>query len=42
MHYFKTNKKPININNVDTNKIVLPNKVPYGRQGANKYWIFKQ
>ena len=23
MHYFKTNKKPININDADTNKIVL-------------------
>ena len=28
MHYFKTNKKPININEVDTKKIVLSNKTP--------------
>ena len=39
MHYFKRNKKPININDVDTNKIVLSNKVSYGKQGANKYYI---
>ena len=39
MHYFKTNKKAININDVDTNKIVLSDKVSYGKQGANKYYI---
>ena len=37
MHYFKTNKKPININDVDTNKIVLSNKISYGKHGADKY-----
>ena len=39
MHYFKTNKKPFNINNVDTNKIMLSNKMSYGKHGANKYYI---
>ena len=39
MHYFKTNKKPININDVDTNKILSSNEVPYGKHGANKYYI---
>ena len=39
-YYFqKDKKKPININEVDTDKIVLSNKVPYGEQGANKYYI---
>ena len=28
MHYFKTNKKPININEIDIRKIVLSNKTP--------------
>ena len=31
MHYFKTNKNPININEVDTIKIVLSNKTPYDK-----------
>ena len=39
MHYFKTNKNPININDVDTNKTVLSNKVSYGKHGVNKYYI---
>ena len=39
MHYFKTRKKPININEVDIKKIVLSNKVSYGKHGANKYYI---
>ena len=39
MHYFKTNKKLSNVNDVDTNKIVLSNKLSYGKQGANKYYI---
>ena len=34
MHYFKTNKKP-----VDINETVLSNKVSSGKQGANKYYI---
>ena len=38
-HYFKTNKKSININDVDTNKEVLSDKGSYGKQGANKYFI---
>ena len=39
-HYFqKDKKKPININEVDTEKIVLSNKTPYGEQRANKYYI---
>ena len=39
-YYFqKYKKKPININEVDTEKIVLSNKIPYGEQGANKYYI---
>ena len=28
----------ININEVDIKKIVLSNKTPYGKQGANKYY----
>ena len=39
MHYFKTSKKPININEVDITNIVLSSKVPYGNQSANKYYI---
>ena len=36
-YYFqKHKKKPININEVDTNKMVLSNKTPYGEQGGNK------
>ena len=38
MHYFKTNKKPVDINDIDTNKTVLSNKVSCGKQGANKYY----
>ena len=37
-HYFKTNKKPININEIDIRKIVLSNK-SHGKEGANKYYI---
>ena len=36
---FKKIKKPFNINEVDTKKIVLSNKVAYGKHGANKYYI---
>ena len=35
----KINKNPIHINEVNTNKIVLSNKTPYGEKGANKYYI---
>ena len=38
-YYFHEIKKPININKVDTEKIVLSNKTPYGKKGANKYYI---
>ena len=39
-NYFpKDKKKLININEVDTEKIVLSNKTPYGEQGADKYYI---
>ena len=38
-YYFQKDKKPININNVDTKNSVLSNKPPYGEQGANKYYI---
>ena len=36
---FQKDKKPININEVDTKKIVLSNKTPYDEEGANKYYI---
>ena len=38
-YYFQEVKKPININEVDTKKIVLSNKIPYGEYGTNKYYI---
>ena len=38
-YHFKKDKKLININDVDTKKIVLSNKRPYGKQGGNKYYI---
>ena len=38
-HYFQKDKKPININEVNIDKIVLSNKTPYGEYGANKYYI---
>ena len=39
-YYFqKDKKKPVNINVVDTEKIVLFNKTAHGEQGANKYYI---
>ena len=37
-YYFQKNKKPININELETEEIVLSNKTPYGKQGANKYY----
>ena len=30
-YYFQKDKSPININEVDTEKIVLSNKTPYGK-----------
>ena len=37
-YYFQKNKKkPVNTNEIDTEKIVLSNKTPYGEQGVNKY-----
>ena len=36
---FKKIKKPININEVDTKKIVLSNKTAYCQEGANEYYI---
>ena len=38
-YYFQKDKKAININDVDTKRIVLSNKTPYGKQGASKYYI---
>ena len=38
-YYFQKDKKTININEVDTKKIVASNKIPYGGHGANKYYI---
>ena len=39
-YYFQKDKnKPININQVNNEKIVLLNKTPYGKKGANKYYI---
>ena len=37
--YFQKDKKPIIINEVDTEKIVLSNKTSYGEKGGNKYYI---
>ena len=42
--YFQKDKKPINIDEVDTNKIVLSNNTPYGEKCDIKYyipWCFK-
>ena len=36
-YYFQKDKKPIKINDVDIEKIVLSNKAPYGKHGANKH-----
>ena len=38
-YYFQKDKNPININEVDTEKIVLSNKTPYGKKGGNSYYI---
>ena len=38
-YYFQKGKNQKNINQVDTEKIVLSNKAPHGEQGANKYSI---
>ena len=37
-YLLQKDKKPININDVDTKNIVLSSKTPYGKQGANKYY----
>ena len=39
MYYFKSNKKPININEIDIEKTLLSNNRFYGKQGANKEYI---
>ena len=36
---FQKDKNTININDVDTEKVVLSNKTPHGEYGANKYYI---
>ena len=39
-YYFKKDKKkPININEIDTKKIVLSNKTLCGKKGGNKHYI---
>ena len=38
-YYFQKDKNPININEIDTKKIMLSNKTPHGEYGANKYYI---
>ena len=38
-YYFQKDKKPININEIDTKNIVLSNKMPYGKHAVNKYYI---
>ena len=39
MYYFKTNKKPIGINEVDIRNTALSKKIPYSNHCANKYYI---
>ena len=36
---FHKNKNPITINKVDIKRIVLSNKVSYGKQGTYKYYV---
>ena len=36
---FQKDKKPINIDNANIEKIVLSSKTSYGKHGANKYYI---
>ena len=38
-HFQKNKKNPININEVDINKIFLSNKSTYGEQRSCKYYI---
>ena len=38
-YFFQKDKNPININVVNTEKIVLSNKTPYDKMGGNKYYI---
>ena len=36
---FQKDKKTVNTNEINIDKIVLSNKAPYGEQGANKYYV---
>ena len=38
-YLFQKKKERININKIDIKKIVLSNKVSYGKQGAYKYYV---
>ena len=38
-YYFQKDKKTVNINDVETKKIIFSYKTPYGEQGANKHNI---
>ena len=38
-HYFRKDKKPINISELDINRTFLSNKAPYGKQGSYKYYL---
>ena len=38
-YYFQKDKKPIKINDVNTEKIVLSYKTPYGEKDANEHYI---
>ena len=38
-YYFQKDKNRINVNELDTEKIVLSNKTPQSEYGANKYYI---
>ena len=38
-YYFEKDKKPININKIGTDKIVLSDKTRYGEKDGNKYYI---
>ena len=38
-YYFQKDIKPITVNEVDTKKKVFCNKTPYGKEGANKFYI---
>ena len=39
-YYFQKDKnKPSNINEINTEKIMVSDKISYGEHGANKYYI---